>query len=619
MYRWRATLVLMGVVGVCGLPVPAAAQEAAKAAKSGPLAGVRTWTDSTGQYKTQAEFVELKDGQVTLKKQDGRALTLPLSRFSEADQKLIRDALQTGGPRTGADGHAVADWTAVRPVALKAPLDWSLPPETPLLPDKPLVDGPVPLGPPVNGSTSLEGVICIGFDRQQGHAILARMRQGTVWIERCDLVAGRSLGSFELPPNLRPIDVDPSGRRLITRSEFFGFGKNGVATVWDIGGFEPIKVVSWEPYSAARGAGRDINFASFLDVDQVLVMGNGGLALWHIPTVKALWAMPISRPPRLSAGRKYLVAATQSGMYLIETASGKTLGRLPGEGSMTPAFALTDDAQRVAMYSSGRLQVWDSATGQLYRDFAVQGAAGNLALDWIDNDHLLVSRTHVVDVERRMTLWRYEGIAAEGVMFGGKYWFVLGGGPHGKSFVPFRLPHQEALDAVADLNAEQLLVVKPGDRVRLEVKLGFAADQQAKIQALLAERLREAGFVLDDSASLVFEATASPGKPKTIAYEEIRFPRKSQSVRVQENSYYLRFKRGDEILWQTGGGTDAPPLVLIQPGQTLNDALSRFNGLNVTFFEKTNIPKQIARTGDHGGAYGISRLTASGIVTTHRP
>lgn len=120
--------------------------------------------------------------------------------------------------------------------------------------------------------------------------------------------------------------------------------------------------------------------------------GNGTLSLWNIPAVRAIWATPISRPPRLSAGRKYMVVPAASGMYVMETASGKVIGRLPGDGNISPAFAISDDAQRIAMYASGRLQVWDCATGERYRDFSVQGAAGNLALDWIDKDHLLVSR-----------------------------------------------------------------------------------------------------------------------------------------------------------------------------------------------------------------------------------
>lgn len=594
-------------------------QENASVPKQDPLAGVRTWTDTTGKYKTEAEFVEIKDGQVTLKKSDGRILTLPLSRLCEDDQKLIRSAFEKRGPKVGKDGLAIADWSAARPVALKAPVSWKLEPEEPLEPGKPLVDGAVPLGPPVDGSTISEGVITLGFDRKQGHAILARMRQGKVWIERCDLVAGRTLGSFELPPKLRPMDVDPSGQRLVTRSEEFGFGKKGVATIWDIAGFEPTKIVSWEPYAAARSSGRDISFAAFVDAGNVLMYGNGTLSMWNIPTVRAIWATPISRPPRLSAGRKYMVVPAASGMYVMEAASGKILGRLPGDGNISPAFAISDDAQRIAMYASGRLQVWDCKTGERYRDFSVPGAAGNLALDWIDKDHLLVSRSHVVNVERRMTLWRYDGIHTDGVTFGGKYWTVLGGGPNGKCYVPFRMPHDEALKAIDSVPEEDLLVAKPGDKIKLVVKLGFAADQQKKISELLARRLTEAGFVVTDDARLVFEAIAEQGQPATVQYEDIRFPRRTSSVKVNENSYFMRISEGKNVVWQTGGRTDAPPLVLVERGQTIDDALSSFNGLNLAFFEKTNIPKRIARPGKHGGAYGISRVTSEGLVTTHKP
>lgn len=58
---------------------------------------------------------------------------------------------------------------------------------------------------------------------------------------------------------------------------------------------------------------------------------------------------------------------------------------------------------------------------------------------------------------------------------------------------------------------------------------------------------------------------------------------------------------------------------MAERGQTIDDALSSFNGLNLVFFEKTNIPNQIARPGKHGGAYGISRVTSEGFVTTHKP
>lgn len=582
------------------------------------LEGVRTWTDSTGKYKVQAKFVSVKDGLVTLEKESGQTLNLPISRLSADDQQLIRKALSLKSPAVGKRG-VLPDWTTARTISFKCPLQWSIEPESPLLLPNGTVDGAVALGPEVKAGGTTESVVCIGHDRKQGHAILARTKGGVVWMERLDLTTGRSLGSFELPQGLSPIDVDPNATRLVTRSARKGSRLMSIVTVLDISGLEPVEVLSFEPHAGARFRGSEINFAAFTGENHLLLMGNGTLSSWDLQTLRAEWSAPIARPPRLSPGRKYLVLPASSGMYVMESRSGKVRGRLPGENAIAPSFAISDDAKRIAMFAHGRLQVWDCATGERFRDFEVTGAPGNLALDFVNNNYLMIGRSHVVDIERRMTLWRYGGTGNPGVMFDGKFWLMLGGGPNGKVWVPFRLPHPEALKAIEGMKAEDLLVLKPGDKVKLKVQLGFAADQTQQITELLKGRLAKSGFVVSEDAEIVFEAVAGAGQPATIQYEDIRFPRKTSSVNVRENSYYLRFKQGQDVLWQTGGKTDAPPLVLIQRGQTVQSALAPFNGLNKTFFEKSNIPKLIAKPGKHGGAYGISRLTASGIVTTHKP
>jgi len=50
----------------------------------------RTWTDSTGQFKVEAEFVELKDNFVSLKKSDGAVIRIPLDKLSADDQKFAQ-------------------------------------------------------------------------------------------------------------------------------------------------------------------------------------------------------------------------------------------------------------------------------------------------------------------------------------------------------------------------------------------------------------------------------------------------------------------------------------------------------------------------------------------------
>jgi hypothetical protein len=52
----------------------------------------RTWTDSSGTYTTNAEFVayDSGSGQVTLRRVDGEVITMDLSQLSEYDQGYVK-------------------------------------------------------------------------------------------------------------------------------------------------------------------------------------------------------------------------------------------------------------------------------------------------------------------------------------------------------------------------------------------------------------------------------------------------------------------------------------------------------------------------------------------------
>jgi len=60
-----------------------------------PCSGIetqRTWTDSTGVYKTEAVLVKKNASSVTLRKADGKEITLPLSKLSAADLEYLNKA-----------------------------------------------------------------------------------------------------------------------------------------------------------------------------------------------------------------------------------------------------------------------------------------------------------------------------------------------------------------------------------------------------------------------------------------------------------------------------------------------------------------------------------------------
>jgi len=97
---------------VVGLLILAAVQQAVSAQETtanvpdGPQC--RTWTDRSGKHRTEASFVEAKDGKVTLKKKDGATISVPLESLSNADREYVGTLSKTPPEEHGIDEQASA-------------------------------------------------------------------------------------------------------------------------------------------------------------------------------------------------------------------------------------------------------------------------------------------------------------------------------------------------------------------------------------------------------------------------------------------------------------------------------------------------------------------------------
>ncbi len=63
-----------------------------------PAADARPWKDSAGKRTVEAEFVSLADGKVTLKRTDGKLVTMALNTLSAADQKVAKELASKAAP-----------------------------------------------------------------------------------------------------------------------------------------------------------------------------------------------------------------------------------------------------------------------------------------------------------------------------------------------------------------------------------------------------------------------------------------------------------------------------------------------------------------------------------------
>jgi hypothetical protein len=49
----------------------------------------RTWKDSSGAFQIEAQLVEAKEGAVKLRRKDGKIVSVPLEKLSDADRKFL--------------------------------------------------------------------------------------------------------------------------------------------------------------------------------------------------------------------------------------------------------------------------------------------------------------------------------------------------------------------------------------------------------------------------------------------------------------------------------------------------------------------------------------------------
>ncbi|MCA9145664.1 MAG: hypothetical protein H6821_03435 [Planctomycetaceae bacterium] len=68
-------------------------EQRAKPANMSKARELREWVDSTGKHKVAARLKSYGNGKVTIEKENGSAVTLPLDRFSKADQKYVEELL----------------------------------------------------------------------------------------------------------------------------------------------------------------------------------------------------------------------------------------------------------------------------------------------------------------------------------------------------------------------------------------------------------------------------------------------------------------------------------------------------------------------------------------------
>lgn len=604
---------------------------AAAAASNGEY---RTWSDSTGKFALRAKLDAVRDGKAVLITEKGETRTIPIEKLSKADQDYIAEQnvdnpfKKEGNATT--DSSADADesvqrgprtvqvnWSQSEAVSLATGNDaWNVP--LPEAPDAKFRPKSVPLEPKRDFFEDVTGVAVSRVAKMAvvGYA-MKRREPATLRFVLCDIERGRVKNTIAMTgDNMMPMALSDDGERLLVRRNDFGFGNQGRLEIWIIKDGSFIKSLSWKPYDGDRGSSQDVRWAEFLDAKRLATSSAGGkIAIWDVVTGQPICHIQASHGsvPALSADRRLMAIVSDStlGIFDVEkremVASQKTPCAL-----RSPVVAFSPSGKKIGCVATDRILVWDTAAGNLEKNFVPAGLAIHGAIDFPNEDFILANSRYLIELKNQLKLWHYRNTEFARTVQGTTF-VVVSGRHQGGLLLAVKLPHSEALRTLeAALKQPNLFVFHKGTPVKLDVSGIPDPDERKKAEKALTEKLAAMDCRIDDSAPVTVVASIDGPKPRIVVYMH------AGTHKVTEYFTRLKFVYEDQTLWETSH-TNISRIIRLRPGDNIESYLRRASAKpNYQLYQSVAIPEFLQKPskakGRRGGdTIGASDLSVNGV------
>jgi hypothetical protein len=427
-------------------------------------------------------------------------------------------------------------------------------------------------------------------------------------VQIVDVGTGRVVGVSPLPGQTVLMDVSPDGKRLLLRSNpprHMAAG-TGRLHVYEIAGpnAPPKHVVSFAPYGEAgeRDDAKVFGLAAFTDDQHVLVASTAEatlttpqdtrVALWNLDGVKAEYVIDTGKAafidpflPALDPSRSLLAMPTAKGLYLVETMTGKLLGRLAGEGTHHPAFDAAGRRLSGMPHDGRRVMVWDLASGQQTYDVPLQrDVVSREPPVLLDGDYAMLDNGMVIDLKAGIAIWQYgRGGSWDkwGPFVGASRSIVMdGAGWHTFALTSFTMPHLAAKQRGVELAKRGTLVLQPGMRVSIETDIaGGPADIRDRAVRRVTQQLTALGFAISPQPQpLKVVIRTKPGESKQQKFQGFGAGGgglQTQTATINTLSHSVTFELNGQVVAGTGSAFNGIAIANVKPGETIQSIVDR--------------------------------------------
>jgi hypothetical protein len=586
---------------------------------------VRVWEDASGRFQVRASLIEQTGSDVRLRTADGREITVPVERLGQADQQYLKslNAPDDNPFAGGQPGHTSDD------------------PAPSMLPSPSV--GPVAALPGTGNTLDMAGSVVRNFrpDALRQKFGIPNAMVAVSSVDPYDRVSSPVLTSNDGTMVLVSIARNVAGRPEETRGRIFAvnLAENRAQNVWD----KPAGVRVWDHDVAsgqtllvdqldqfhrggelvmveglATGASRElyrrslpgagqpgfapqVQWAKLLSRGHALALVNDTLYLWDLPAARLVYRIERvggTSPPALSPGGRYLAVPAAGGATIMETATGQLCGSVTMGGALTPGLTFHPDGKQLVLCAGNRYLVWDCAAGTVVHEATTTDQLGSHPLHWVGPKMFRTQLGSLIHIDLGMSVWKYTTpSASEPLVLGDKLLVATSSGEC--SVVAVGLPHGSSEAALKGLASagDAAMLVRPGSEVAVSIETTVEGVDRNQIQKSLGEAISRAGWKVSSRAPITLVAKIGRGKPQQLHYRSMGQPLGSGGSTATLNPFTaeLEIRRGGDVLWQRASSNHVPGLLRLEEGETVQDAVRRYEKPNPEFFAMLNLPPRIPK------------------------
>ncbi|MEQ8785378.1 MAG: SHD1 domain-containing protein [Pirellulaceae bacterium] len=610
----------------------------------------RLWRDKTGRFEVEAKLLSHADGKVQLLKNDGRAVTVPLTLLSDADQQYLKNLANPANPFAGGapakdpEGVSKTDSAkpdSVRPAATSRPSPASKP-SAPASSAELLMPGGevgvLPADAQALSLTSTDPLPALPADPGPAAAPFREFTAGLmktdayarfsqpVLVDNSDLAIAVSInrtGNISDPatfgrvylarPSAPKADLLLDGKATINLLAHDQNSGRSLAAV-DVdqlqrGGDlvllegllsgQPKLVARWRvPGWDKPGTKPRVEFARLLDAETALVQVDYGIYVWNLVTGEGRFAIERIRAGSkiaVSPTGKYLLIPYNGGCKVVDVAAGALVGVVQIPSTLVPEVAVSPDGARLALVFGSEYYIWDIANGVMTANGTLSNVSGKF-YGWIGDRYLLTQLAGLIQPDLGMTLWKYSLPSTDSLLA------VSGGVILVHRFQDLEVkslptPHGAvaAIEKKLSANDDKLLLVRPGSKVSLKLEAVEGVDRDLILSAMQAA-VQKAGWIIEPGAPIEVVATIGRAEKQTMYFRPLGRPLdRPLTATITPYTVNLQVVRGGESLWTTGTTNMIPHALTLEAGETVQQAVTRNEKPDPRFFQWHPIPPSILR------------------------